>query len=61
MTTLKDLRKSERSVEKARASVVKHEAALAAAREALLAESGRHRALTAQYGAAAVSSEQGAP
>lgn len=60
MTTLKDLRKSERSVEKARASVVKHEAALAAAREALLAEAGRHRALTAQYGATA-SAEQGAP
>ena len=50
MVTLRDLRKSERAVTRARAAVAKHEGALSAAREALLAAQGQHRALTAQYG-----------
>ena len=50
MTTLKDLRQSERAVERAKALVVKREGALADALGALQAQGQAHRAKVEEYG-----------
>ena len=50
MTTLKDLRQSERAVEKAKTLVAKREGALAEARAALQAQEQSHRAKVEEYG-----------
>ena len=49
-TTLKDLRQSERAVEKAKALVAKREGALNDARVALQAQEQAHRAKVEEYG-----------